>query len=56
MRLRQPLVGPQQVGDLGERAFAYEFPDGVAAVEQPAVSAIDEGKRGLPREDARETR
>ena len=54
--LGQPLVGPEQVGDLREGALAHELPDGVAAIEQPSVGAIDEGKRGLPREDARETR
>ena len=55
MGFGQPLVGPQQVGDLGEAAFAHELSDGIAAIEQPAIRAIDEGKRGLPREDARET-
>jgi len=45
-----------QLRDLRERAGTDELPDGVAAVEQPSLGAIDEGQAGLPRDDALETR
>lgn len=48
-----PFISPEKMGDLGEAAVAYKLPDGVAAIEQPAVGAVDEGKRCLPREDTR---
>ena len=55
VRLCGPLIDPQQLRDLGEVALAHKLADGISAVQQPAVGAVDKRKRGLPREDALET-
>ena len=48
VRLGGPTVGPEQLGDLGERALAHELSDGIATVEEPAVVAVDEGQARSP--------
>ena len=48
VRLGGPVVGPEQLRDLGEGALAHEIADGIAAVEQAAVRAVDEGQARSP--------
>jgi hypothetical protein len=44
---RIPLAGPQQVGHRGEAAALDEVADSVAAIEEPALLAIDVAELGL---------
>jgi hypothetical protein len=56
MRLRWPLTGPQQLGDLRVRAVLDQVADGVAAIEQSAGGAVHERDGGLPGQNALEAR
>ena len=49
-----PIAGPQEVRDRRIRAALHEITDPVAAIEQPAALAIDEGEAGLAGDDALE--
>ena len=44
---RRQFAVEQQVADLEEIAFLGQFPDGVSAVQQDAVVAVDEGNLGF---------
>ena len=46
-----PLARPEQVGDLGVRAPGHELADRVAAVQEPAPGAVDQGDRALGADD-----
>jgi len=56
MRIRAPVAGPQQLGDLCEAAPLDKLADRIAAVQQTAVRAIDHRQRGLAGHDALEAR
>ena len=47
LRAGMPLARPEQVRDLGVRPALDELADRVAAVEEPAVLAVDKADRAL---------
>ena len=49
-----PLAAPQQLGDLGEAAALDQLADRIAAIQQPAVGAVDLRELGLAGDDTLE--
>ena len=56
LRVRGPLTGPEQLGHGRVRAALDQLADGVAAVQQATVLAVDEPDRALGGDDTLEAR